>query len=252
MKYIVAIYAVLIGYSGFAQSAEQKTVICNSCTQQSRNEITGTEKIPFIVKMLPSSEKDKKAADDREERIAKYTGYLIIVGILQFIVYAYQGKKLKETVDLSRQEFIATHRPHIIVHKFEESGDGEDKIGLSFTYVNSGTSPAEILEVGSKIFFSDLLPPGAYMDIQQFTERKVLEAGERNIRLIESDITRTFRDIEMMKVAQRQSNLKLVCIGYISYFDKNRIKRETGFYRAYDPSSRTWLRVENSDYEYSY
>jgi hypothetical protein len=79
----------------------------------------GTEQSPLIVKTLPSTktaEETTQEADDRNEKSANdrhilwLTGALVVVGFLQFAVYAYQAKKLRETVKSAGEQSEAMER----------------------------------------------------------------------------------------------------------------------------------------------
>jgi len=55
-----------------------------------------------------------------------------------------------------------------------------------------------------------------------------------------------------MNASRGKPNGQLFCVGYILYQDVLGRKMQTGFCRRYDAETAVWLRVENSDYEYSY
>lgn len=190
--------------------------------------------------------------DTGQKNLEKYTLWLVVATALLFVATAalcwitYLLKKV------ASQEFSATHRPKIIVHTFENSTDDKRRIGPIFTYVNSGPSEAIIKSISSNIFFSDELRPGNEMRVFEFQENKTLKPREKATFPVESDITTTSATIEEMKRQRNQSSLELFCVGRITYVDDWKTKRETGFCRKFDDTRNTWLKVENSDYEYSY
>jgi hypothetical protein len=80
--------------------------------------------------------------------LALFTLLLVLIG-------AWQGYKLKRTVDLAREEFIATHRPKIKIHAVEvrRTEVGENVfLGASILAFNIGESVAKNVEVRGQIF----------------------------------------------------------------------------------------------------
>ena len=157
----------------------------------------------------------------------------------------------KESVDLARKEFNATHRPQIIIHTFERKYYEDSALfGVIFTYVNIGTAPASIVEIGHNIFYSDNIAADDTNEAVRF-DNKFLEAGERDTCLIKSSITDNTAWINHSKKVRGQSDQRIICKGRIRYVDSQGIPRETGFCRVYT-EDREWQCVENSEYEYSY
>ena len=159
----------------------------------------------------------------------------------------------RQTTQLAREEFVATHRPRIIFHTFEQSTDEGGGIGLHIDYVNAGSTDARIVRAESSIFFIDSsIRPGARMTETAALKNKILSSGERGTWLVESDITRFGPAIEEMRKARGQSARRLTCIGQITYTDVAGAERRTGFCRCYDAGLDVWKRVKNRNYEYSY
>jgi hypothetical protein len=83
--------------------------------QNSQGEPRGTMDAPLVVKVLPSPKTAQEAAEeaqDREEktstdrRLMIFTGLLVIVGIGQGIVFAWQRWQLKKTVAIASDQSI--------------------------------------------------------------------------------------------------------------------------------------------------
>jgi hypothetical protein len=79
----------------------------------------GTEQSPFVVKTLPpgkaqaeteqdASDRKEKAVNDRH--IVELTGILAVIAFLQLLVYTYQAKKLRETVQSAGEQAEAMER----------------------------------------------------------------------------------------------------------------------------------------------
>lgn len=79
----------------------------------------GTDESPLVVKQLIPSKTQKEADQDAEDRkeksandrhIVYLTGALVGIAFLQFLVYAYQAKKLRETVEAAGEQSQAMER----------------------------------------------------------------------------------------------------------------------------------------------
>ena len=156
----------------------------------------------------------------------------------------------RDSLELARQEFDATHRPQIIIHTFEKNRGIDKKIGAAFTYVNIGTSPAKIIEIETNIFFSNEHASNDTIMKEQFD--KLLKPGEGSNYSVKSKISDLITIIEGMRAGRGQSHREILCIGRIKYLDLQGTARETGFCRVYDTDQYCWQRNDNSDYEYSY
>jgi hypothetical protein len=132
----------------------------------------GTEQSPVIVKVLPTKESEDKAAadarhdDERTEndrRLAHFTELLFwatcalsAIALFQLFVFGWQGIQLKRSVsaakdatELGNREFIATHRPKVIVRYIQ--GPFRDERTRSYvwvTVVNTGINAATIEAFG--------------------------------------------------------------------------------------------------------
>lgn len=73
----------------------------------------GTDQSPLIVKTLPAAktqaeteqdatDRKEKAANDRH--IVELTGVLAVIAFFQLLVYTYQAKKLRETVESAGEQ----------------------------------------------------------------------------------------------------------------------------------------------------
>jgi hypothetical protein len=89
------------------------------CQQASCTDLRGTAQSPLIVKGLPAektkqetadaaADRDNKAANDRH--VIYMTGALTLISFLQLLVYGYQAKKLRETVESAKEQSKAMER----------------------------------------------------------------------------------------------------------------------------------------------
>jgi hypothetical protein len=158
------------------------------------------------------------------------------------------------SVALGRDEFNATHRPEIVAHSFEHAtiADEERRIGVTFTYVNAGATRAKIIAIASTIVpISGAPRPGINLRIERFHE-KWLSGGEWGFYAINSNIRESAAIVQSKRDERGYPTAQFLCIGYIVYEDMSGRRRQTGFCRRYDADTRTWLRVDNTDYEYAY
>jgi hypothetical protein len=91
-----------------------------SATQQStQSDQRGTQESPLVVKVVPTPKPPEETSQDAKDRnqktandrnLVRLTGVLAIVGFLQFLVYAYQAQKLRETVKSAGEQSAAMER----------------------------------------------------------------------------------------------------------------------------------------------
>ncbi|MGD1106616.1 MAG: hypothetical protein ABR865_06185 [Terracidiphilus sp.] len=79
----------------------------------------GTEQSPFVVKFLPAEKTKQESEEDAQDRqekassdwwIVRLTGVLALVAFLQLLVFGYQAKKLRETVESAKEQSSAMER----------------------------------------------------------------------------------------------------------------------------------------------
>lgn len=149
-------------------------------------------------------------------------------------------------INLARDEFLATHRPKVIVHSFEATHDNNGAIGASFTLVNTGVSAARITDISAMIVLSRDLRPGIQMPRKELN--KTLVSGEPWIWAVFGDLTASI----IVEKFNKPTDVPLWCMGRITYADQRGRKRETGFCRMYDVRGERWIKSPESDYEYAY
>lgn len=163
-------------------------------------------------------------------------------------------------VRLSRDEFNATHRPHIKVLQFEtvtEVKHGDHLVSACITYVNRGVSSATITEIASAIVTnSDQSPlrPGATFTHKQ-TMAKKLPSGVHDSYMVphEGIVLRSHIIAHGLGPSGHGTGGYVVhCIGHIKYADAGGLKRQTGFCRRLSGDGTVWEYVNQPDYEYEY
>ena len=155
---------------------------------------------------------------------------------------------------LAERNFVASHRPEIIVRSFNFVHIGAEFIGARIVFTNKGASDAVSIEIRGAIQFSSLPPDsGADMPIKVNIEK--IANGAEEAFWLDSRI-----HIRAAELDRKEAGLQLpghkyrpvFCIGEIAYLDRNGAIRRTGFCRMFSPSAHCWLAVENTEYEYAY
>jgi hypothetical protein len=221
-----------------------------STQQPAASDQRGTEQSPAFVKIIPAPKTAAEAEADRRERedknqsdwwLVKLTGALALIGFLQLVVFGWQGVQLKRTVsaakeatELGNREFIATHRPRIIVRLIQGPfDDGVEPEFVWITVANVGETPATITAIGSDLARrkgrNGWLPPGLSADARDVTP-STLESGERltfkaAVHTVTNDIT---------IAAAAWDDVELCAVGQIRYQDGNGRKLEMAFLRIHD------------------
>jgi hypothetical protein len=158
-----------------------------------------------------------------------------------------QARLTGDSINLARQEFIATHRPHIIVYGFDDQpvgGSDNAPYQVQFRYVNKGNTRAYVTEIGSALVSPKLPSDFTDFKVKKFNPPLEVKSGFHGFKLTEDSV-------DYLKILFSDQDA-LFCIGYIIYRDDNDTSRQTGFCRRYDPASSRWLKVEDEEYEYSY
>jgi hypothetical protein len=87
--------------------------------QTADSQKAGTEQSPLVVKILPSPKTKEEANQEAQDRQTKsssdwwairFTGFLALVAFLQLLIYWYQAKKLRETVESAKGQSAAMER----------------------------------------------------------------------------------------------------------------------------------------------
>jgi len=164
-----------------------------------------------------------------------------------------QARLIDAQVRLARNEFIATHRPKIIVRSFQMLNP-EARVGDAprFTFIahNIGDSPGRIIEVRSAtlvIGVMDTIPNDlAYPFHEPFNVTPV--GGQKE--LFPANGASPFVDNEAMEVFG--GTKVLLCLGTVIYLDDANNRRETGFCRRFRSQRQQWDTMSDSEYEYSY
>lgn len=160
-----------------------------------------------------------------------------------------QARLTRDSIELANKEFLATHRPRIIVRFIQ--GPFQDEDGLDFvwiTLVNKGETDGTIVAVGRDLARRKgrgcWLPPGVSIEPRSFTPT-TLASGDRLV--IKATAHSPMGEEQIFDEAFQPS--ELCAVGCIQYRDGNERLLETGFLRTYD-GQRNFLPSDNPEDEY--
>lgn len=180
----------------------------------------------------------------------------VFIAIFTFTLWQSTKRMMRATqsaVDLARQEFIATHRPRVIV-RFIQGPFQEDGRRLIFiTFANVGDSEAIIKAIGADLAIWRVDAEGGSWESPGLEATPVdldpvisLKSGQRHTVRVTG--RGTWGDTQTF--AERSDQILTITQGAIEYRDGNGISRETGFSRTFDRRSRTFRASENPEEEY--
>jgi hypothetical protein len=159
----------------------------------------------------------------------------------------------RQQFDLARQEFIATHRPRIILRYIQGpfyNDEGHQFIWL--TFVNTGANDATIEAFGGDLayrggFNETWEIPGLDAELKDI-EPITIVCGQRHVFEVTAK-TSSSSDEAISKSAWQ--GRQICAVGRIRYRDANGISRDTGFFRVLDDEGVNFV-VSKHDSEMEY
>ena len=231
----------------------------------------GTEQFPAIVKVIPSPKTTEEAEADRKDRedknrsdwwLVRLTGALAIIGALQLAVFGWQGVQLKLTVSaakeasaLSKNEFISSHRPRIILRDIWYEPTASD---LSYMLFNTGGTAARIIESWILVEFISTGQP--IRPLRSFGHNDfgplIFAAGEMKdlTYSVPSEIGAYMLVPDMMRIGtdnRRPMVGEFYFTGAILYADDAGNHRRSVFRRQWDKDRKCFVRLDDPDQEYA-
>lgn len=218
-------------------------------TQQKQNPANPSAAIKTITANNPKkegSQNGNKANDEATEfgqifdnrlkitdtLLAIFTFFLVVIGW-------WQGSKLKKTVGAMHDEFIASHRPKIILREaFCEDNETDHPINVKYTLVNVGETRARIVHSAVEVrFIPQQLTFGpeaapSMRDGRNDLGNLFLEAGEEIELSHISD--RHWRSNDNTRHAFAEPYYGVFFCGHLVYEDDRKVRRHTAFWRKYD------------------
>ncbi len=258
----------------------------NRAQQATKPEERGTEQAPLVIKVLPPLNEHEKSATEKQERqdksesdwwLVKLTGVLAAIGVMQLIVFGFQARRLRQTVEemkiatkatekaakaaeqsaeIAWHDFIATHRPKIIVRRFSinEVGDDGESVDWGYEMVNTGESLATVVRSSTKLWWhpsTEPLLPATPPYADPIAQSIPIEIG-MSMALSSQRV----KDFSFVSGFEEESDAtptgdRLFALGYIEYKDTIGKTRRTAFLRRYDFKAKCFDIIPHSDYEYA-
>jgi hypothetical protein len=179
------------------------------------------------------------------------TGMIAVFTIVLAVVTGKQASLTRQSIDLARSEFIASHRPRLIVRFLQ--GPFYDDEGVEFvwiTFANIGDTPAIIHEVGLDLARRNKKsghwsPPG--LDATPKRIKPVtLKSGDRYV--IKVTGKKPISDLEIFQDITEA--YELCAVGAVRYQDRDGLTRETAFFRVSKDEDAGFEASGNSAEEY--
>jgi hypothetical protein len=162
------------------------------------------------------------------------TAFIAVFTIVLAVVTGRQARLSRESIDLARQEFIATHRPRVILRCIQ--GPAYNDEGQRFvvvTFVNAGANNAIIEAFGADLALrrdedDHWEPPGLDASAKS-VEPIVLASGQRHFFRVTA---KTRADTDKAIFQEALGDHQLCAVGIVRYKDGNGVARHTGFFRV--------------------
>ena len=228
----------------------------------------------------PSSTDNSEAANQHEQEIeiqrqlARFTGWLVLVGFLQFSILGVQArlffqqktimgqhktsledlaKAANESAVVNKTTLVATFRPKVIVRSITLKPDK-----ITYIITNQGGTKAHIMS--SNITVTDIDSVGGwlpatppYSETDNVLGKIALEPGDFNDG--EIALETGIRERIRVESARARSGVadpgSVYCLGYIQYMDGNMVVRYTAFCRLFNVHRQRFVAVNDPDYEYA-
>ncbi|MDB5610235.1 MAG: hypothetical protein JWP25_7135 [Bradyrhizobium sp.] len=179
------------------------------------------------------------------------TAFIAVFTIVLARVTGKQARLTTAALNLARQEFIATHRPRVILRYMQGPfrNDGQEFVWLSF--VNVGANTATIEAFGADLAKRSDETEAWEMPGLNATPNEIppiaLTCGQRHVFTVTAKTAVT--DAQIFREAMRDH--QLCAVGIIRYRDDNGVSRDTGFLRVLDDDGEHFV-LSNHDSEMEY
>ncbi len=189
---------------------------------------------------------------------AIFTFGLIVVGVITAIVLVVQSFLILRQVNLSRNEFNATHFPRIAVRRLQlRWSDGQK--GINFVVANIGDGPAQHIRGNLNIRVTpstnrneieqESLPPYGHelIDLSAQIGKPSLHARQRAFVFL--DLTNRISQEAMERI--NAGTDVLFFFGFVDYVDATGVRRDTGFFRTYNQMYKNfYAKKDDPDFEW--
>ena len=178
------------------------------------------------------------------------TGTLAVTTIFLAIFTGRLWSTTKASLNRIDREFLATHRPLLVVRQIEYVRRPEGDL-VKYTVANVGMSTAKITRSKIRVWTEGkgkewpAAPP--YSECTQGVPNGAIEAG----RSFDHSYQEPAGNMDMTMAAVITGAFDTMLLGYIEYSDENDIPRRVGFCRKRIFGRNRFEAVVDGDYEYS-
>ena len=187
-----------------------------------------------------------------DDRIAVYTLWLamctaalVIVSAIQIGFLIRANYNTQRSLQLTRKEFAATHRPRVVVRVIQGPSERDRRLYAELTVANIGESAAIVT--------------GWYFDLKYWPVGRaappIINAGSVQPFSLRSGQRHTFRVrsfeefTDLDRFAEASGTKALYLLGLIRYTDVNGASRETAVCRLYDDKIHTFVSIPSHEYQ---
>jgi hypothetical protein len=164
------------------------------------------------------------------------TAFIAAFTIVLARVTGRQARLTTDALNLARQEFVANHRPRVILRYIQ--GPFENEEGRQFvwvTFVNIGANTATIEAFGADLAkrwadTDDWASPGLDAEPKEISPI-VLACGQRHFFIVTAREV-PGAELELQIFREATSDYQLCAVGMIRYRDSVGVARDTGFFRV--------------------
>lgn len=179
-----------------------------------------------------------------------------VIGLFTYTLYkttAVQARLTRDSIDLARQEFIATHRPKIILRDaWAIPADGV-AVTVMLTFVNQGIAKAWITESAITVEFFErsgalFLSPDPIHRMDLASPNDFVGGQVRNFTFTSRSLV---WDHRMTATYYVPDDLGVFVMGHVVYIDEANVRRHTAFRRRFDPKTQRFSRREGDELDYA-
>jgi len=236
--------------SGGEHNQPNQSVSSTNNGSSKSNQKTSILMAPTLTSPQPNTSSNKSEHKAFEHPSTDYI--LDAITFLLFVAASVTAVIFLRQNQLASDDFIATHRPKIIVTAFDAKSILGESIEISFIFINAGESEAFVTGISYGIGIGESERKAPHRGIDSVFKPIKLAPGDPHPITANFGIKGDTALLAFYMALKGEGRQKLFLRGKVAYEDKRGSHRETGFIRVYAPETEDWLKVENSDYEYSY
>ena len=166
-----------------------------------------------------------------------------------------QTRLTRESTDLSRDEFIASHRPLLIIHSINLLGFADDKppdeqpLRASFVVINAGTGTGTILSSALYLEYAESIdaPWRQRAQLNDIIKRQRYPVGSAITARITGDEWSGLHHVN-----RELTPKNLYFFGWILYADERHNQRTGYFCRMYDPKAERFMAIDDPEANQTY